>query len=231
MGTVVVTVEMAAAMVVVTAASFTFGWRAQAQPADTFQFRDGVCVNGAGANGYNPNELGPCGDFTYAPGSHRARFSFPQDLARRDLSGTRFKLNFFGHTNFIDSDLRATDFREVILNDADLRRARAADANFTGAVMRSANLAGADLSRTNFNGARLRGANLSTTNLTKASFLSADLTMANLSDANLRGTDLSRARTTATNFTGARFDKNTRLPFARELTGAFGLIEATESVP
>ena len=113
------------------------------------------------------------------------------------------------YTNFFNVDLSGANLKRINLQDADLsganlsganlKRANLSIADFRYANLSGANLSNAVLSDANFFNADLSGANLTDTNLSRANLRSANLSNANLVTANLSNAVLSGA-----NLSGAR---------------------------
>ena len=102
------------------------------------------------------------------------------------------------------------------LDGANLQNAKLSKANLIGAILWSANLSGAELNHANLINAHLNRADLYRANLSGASLTGADLSNTDLSGANLLHADLSGA-----DLTGARGDKDTKLPSTHEVVNGF----------
>jgi hypothetical protein len=108
-------------------------------------------------------------------------------------------------------DFRRGNFGDVILHDADLRKANLAHADLRRANLFNANLGGAFLEWTKLTGADLVAANLSNADLRRANLTEARLIGANLASADLSGADFTEAHINSTVFA------NTDLSVARGL--------------
>jgi uncharacterized protein YjbI with pentapeptide repeats len=95
-----------------------------------------------------------------------------------------------------------TNFRNTMLNGADLSGAKLSDTDLTDTELSDANLISATLDGAWFIGATLNGADLMGAKLNGANFDSARLDGANLMDAELSGADLSSAKLNGANLEG-----------------------------
>ncbi|MCA9540869.1 MAG: pentapeptide repeat-containing protein, partial [Myxococcales bacterium] len=101
---------------------------------------------------------------------------------------------------FTDSSAVNADFRQCVLQNADLSGTNLTNALFDGANLSGINLSEANLAGASFGGANLRGAKLLGADLTGANLAGADL-----SSADLTGARLGMATLDGANINGARF--------------------------
>ena len=126
------------------------------------------------------------------------------DLQFADLRGANFinvnlkKSNFFGanltDANFLMADLRNAQFSQARLSNATLYSATLYNADFAGADLSYARLGKAKMRAAKLLSTILRGANLTEADLSDASCRASYFEKANLSRANLSGTNLENSQ-------------------------------------
>lgn len=136
-------------------------------------------------------------------------------LAGSDLHGANLRDAGLYGADLHGADLHGANLHGANLHGADLEGATLYRSDLSDADLRDANLDGANLHRACCCAANLRGANLLGADLRGADLLGADLRGAYLLDADLRSADLRDA-----DLTGAKFDRPSDAPAARELRKA-----------
>ncbi|MDD5655672.1 MAG: pentapeptide repeat-containing protein [Elusimicrobia bacterium] len=176
-----------------------------------FFYASGACIDRAtGERGYNKITLddlmrsadGECADF---------RGLIAQDGAK--LHGTNLRGALLAGVTWKKADLSGAD-----LTGADLKLA-----DFESADFRGANMEWADLASTSLNHADLRASHLSHANLSAAFLHHADLSHAELRDAELGAVDLRDTNLDHVRLTGAKYDRDTRLPFGSRFAQGLGM--------
>ena len=105
------------------------------------------------------------------------------------------------------AELCRMDLRGVVLEGADLRKAKLEEADLSGARLSGANLRNAHMHRTNLAGADLTNADLRAAVMRKTNLDGADLSGANLEDANLRKSTAIGARLVGTKLPDSNLSK------------------------
>jgi uncharacterized protein YjbI with pentapeptide repeats len=122
-----------------------------------------------------------------------------------------------------EGDLRAIEWDQINLDDADLSKRNLEGAYMANSCMRRANLqgtdlywatlTGSDLSHADLRHACLRGAKLNGVSFRRADLSGAELNRNNLGTAAvISGSDLTGAKTAEANFEGAHWDDTTVFP-------------------
>jgi uncharacterized protein YjbI with pentapeptide repeats len=120
---------------------------------------------------------------------------------RPNLSGIFLSSADLSGANLTEADLRNAQLKEIILNGANLYRARISDASLIAAQLWGADLTEADLALSRLNRADLRGAFFGYARLTQA-----DLSEADLRETSLHGARLDEAKLNGANLSGANLN-------------------------
>jgi uncharacterized protein YjbI with pentapeptide repeats len=184
-----------------------------------FRYQNGKCVNADAAEGFNPGFIGQCGDF-------RAMTLTLSTLDDADLSGSTFAGANLQLVTFKNSFLVGVDFSRARLAGVDFYRAQIEMADFKETTLDNVKVGEAKFANVRFDLAKMSRLDLSYGDFMNCSFKSGDLSYANLFMANvsrsnfdgaiIKYADLTDAIVAGATFTGATYNRYTRLPFSSE---------------